>query len=155
MKKYLKNPTPDNVECIEKAALISAQLEQYEKAIYYFERASRFDFGHERSKHLFHSVLCHMLHNEEQNSIPSVFERYSQWHDFRDSFYYRTLRDMHEHFSSRDMNRFTMSVRTHNSRSLLTEWEATMMLRIKNILFPIAVPAPVIEYTREISAAVP
>lgn len=122
--------------CLLKVANMSAQLEQYDKAIELYEQVAKGSLDNNLLKwgvkdYFFRAVLCHLA-NGDDVAAKQALEKYSDWDptfgSTRESKFLAAIITAAEEY---DVEAFTDAVVEYDSVSKLDAWKTSFLLKIK------------------------
>lgn len=126
-------------QCLQKVAELSAQLEQYPKAIDIYETIARHSLNSNLLKYsvkgyLLNAGLCQLCRNDTV-AITNALERYQDLDPtFSGTREYKFLADLAASVDEEDVGKFTAVVAEFDSMTRLDPWKTTLLLRAKNAL---------------------
>jgi len=122
-------------KCMLKVAMLSAQGEDYQKAISLYEEVAAASLEssllkYSAREYFFKASLCHMCLNMDE--AQSAMEKYCQMFPaFEDSREMKLLKSLVEAKEAEDKEKFTEAVREYDAISRLDQWYTTILVRIK------------------------
>ncbi|CAA6662437.1 unnamed protein product [Spirodela intermedia] len=126
-------------QCKQKVAELSAQLEQYPRAIEIYETIARHCLNNNLLKYsvksyLLNAGLCQLCRGDVV-AITNALERYQELDPtFSGTREYRFLTDLAASVDEEDVGKFTAVVAEFDSMTRLDAWKTTLLLRAKNAL---------------------
>ncbi|EFJ20447.1 hypothetical protein SELMODRAFT_109073 [Selaginella moellendorffii] len=126
-------------QCKLKIAELSAQLEQYPRAIEIFEAIAKSSMDNNLTKYsvkgyLLNAGLCQMC-GADPIAVSNALERYQDLDPtFQDTRECKFLKELAETIEQEDATKFTDAVKEYDSISRLDPWKTTMLLRAKKAL---------------------
>ncbi|CAK7343674.1 unnamed protein product [Dovyalis caffra] len=125
--------------CKLKVAEISAQFEQYQKAIQIYEEIARQSLKNNLLKygargHLLNAGICQLCRGDVV-AVTNALERYEDLDPtFSRTREYKFLSDLATAIDEEDVAKFTSIVKEFDSITKLDSWKATLLLKVKNAL---------------------
>ncbi|XP_078439905.1 alpha-soluble NSF attachment protein 2 [Wolffia australiana] len=126
-------------QCKQKVAELSAQLEQYPKAIEIYEAIARHSLNNNLLKYsvkgyLLNAGLCQLCRGDVV-AITNALERYQDLDPtFSGTREFKLLTDLAAAVDEEDVGKFTAVVAEFDSMTRLDPWKTTLLLRAKNEL---------------------
>lgn len=126
-------------KCKLKVAEISAQLEQYQKAIQIYEDVARQSLNNNLLKygvrgHLLNAGICQLCRGDVV-AITNALEQYENLDPtFSRTREYRFLSDLATAIDEEDVPKLTSIIKEFDSISKLDSWKVTLLLKVKNAL---------------------
>uniref|UniRef100_A0A7S0VZQ9 Alpha-soluble NSF attachment protein n=1 Tax=Hemiselmis tepida TaxID=464990 RepID=A0A7S0VZQ9_9CRYP len=134
-----EDQTSSGNQCLLRVAVLSAELEDYKRAIEVFESvaASSLDVALLKwsvKDYFFQAGLCHIA-NRDVVSARRAIDRYQdQDVSFSDTRECTLLKELLEATDEADVEKFTNAVFEYDQISKLDKWKTTVLLRIKTAL---------------------
>ncbi|XP_061355145.1 alpha-soluble NSF attachment protein 2-like [Gastrolobium bilobum] len=135
----LENATTSVIQCKQKVAQFSAQLQQYKKAIKIYEDIAQQSLNNNLLKygvrgHLLNSGLCQLC----QGDIVAITKTLENYQDLDPTFSrtreYKFLADLAASIDEEDVANFTRVVKEFDSITPLDSWKSTLLSRVKDDL---------------------
>mmetsp|Transcript_13702 Transcript_13702/g.33243 ORF Transcript_13702/g.33243 Transcript_13702/m.33243 type:complete len:290 (+) Transcript_13702:53-922(+) len=134
-----EDQTSSGNQCLLKVAVLSAELEDYEKAIDVFEAvaASSLDVALLKwsvKDYFFQAGLCRLALGD-MLAARRAFDRYrDQDVSFSDTRESKLLEDLSTAYDDQDVEKFTDAIYEFDQISKLDKWKTSLLLRVKNAL---------------------
>ncbi|WOK96560.1 alpha-soluble NSF attachment protein [Canna indica] len=131
--------TTSSNQCKQKVAQISAQLEQYPKAIEIYEAIARHSVNNSLLKYsvkgiLLNAGICQLCKGDAV-AIMNALELYQEIDPtFSGTREYKLLAELADSMDQGDEMKFTNALQEYDSMTRLDPWKTTLLLRVKNVI---------------------
>lgn len=134
-----EDQTSSGNQCLLRVAVLSAEQEDYKRAIEVYEQvaASSLDVALLKwsvKDYFFQAGLCHLASNDMVAARRAIDKYQDQDVSFSDTRECALLKELLEAVDEQDVERFTNAIFEYDQISKLDKWKTTILLRIKNSL---------------------
>ncbi len=134
-----EDQTSSGNQCLLRVAVLSAELEDYKRAIEVYEAVASSSLDVALLKwsvkdYFFQAGLCHLAKNDIVSAKRAIEKYQDQDVSFSDTRECGLLKELCEAVDEQDVERFTNAIFEYDQISKLDKWKTTILLRIKNVL---------------------